>query len=206
MTRNTLSKKDLRDLRKAAGVPSRGNWTLLLLAGLTALAILAIAGFAFLVTAGSDNNFTSNARGLLPVGSQAPDFTVNAVDGGSVSLGDAKGKEATMLVLFASWCPHCNKQAPVISDLEGEYEDLRVIMLGIDRRDNPEKAQEFVKHYGIEGPTAYEPSLGTIYQVSGYPTIYVIDRNREIVAAHSGEASKDVLEGWIEEALGLNEA
>jgi hypothetical protein len=61
--------------------------------------------------------------------------------------------------------------------------------------------REFVDRYGIEGPAAYDPSLGSTYRASGYPTIYVIDSNQEIVAAHSGEAPKSVLEGWIDEAL-----
>ena len=107
-----------------------------------------------------------------------------------------------MLVFFASWCPRCNKEAPIISDLEGEHEDLRVIMVGIDGQDDSEKVREFVDRYGIEGPATYDPSLGSTYQVSGYPTVYVLDENQEIVAAHSGEAPREVYEGWIEKALG----
>ena len=201
MARNTLSKKYLKDPLKAGGL-SGDKRTVLLLASLTALVILAIAGFSFLVTAGNDKSFTPNQRGLLPVGSQAPDFTAETVDGGSVSLGDAGGKKATMLVFFASWCPHCNKEAPLISQLEDEYENLRVLMVGIDDQDNPEKVQGFVDHHGIEGPATYEPSLGSPYQASGYPTIYFIDENRQIVAAHSGEAPKSALEGWAQETLG----
>lgn len=202
IARNTLSKKDIKELRQAAGVPSGDKRTVLLLTGLTALVLLAIAGFSFLVTAGTDKGFTPNEQGLLPVGSQAPDFTAETVDGSSVSLGDTGDKKATMLVFFASWCPHCNKVAPLISQLENEYENLRVIMVGIDGQDDPETVREFVDRYGIEGPAAYESSLGSTYQASGYPTIYFIDENGEIVAAHSGEAPKSVLEGWAEEALG----
>jgi hypothetical protein len=44
-----------------------------LLAGFTALAILAIAAFAVLAPGGEDaENFTPNDRGLLPVGSLMP--------------------------------------------------------------------------------------------------------------------------------------
>jgi thiol-disulfide isomerase/thioredoxin len=202
MTRDTLGKKALKELQKATGDSFGGKRIALVLASLTAFVILAIVGSALLSTAGNDGTFTPNARGLLPVGSQAPDFTAQTVDGGCVSLGDAGGKEATMLVFFASWCPHCNKEAPIISDLESEYGNLRVVMIGIDGQDDSEKVQEFVNRYSIEGPATYDPSLGPTYQVSGYPTIYVLDSNNDIVAAHSGEAPKDVLEGWIEEALG----
>ena len=210
MARNTLSKKELKELRKAGGGSPGGRKIVFLLVGLTVLAILAIFGFAFLITSGNGNvggdaeNFTPNDRGLLPVGSQAPAFTAETVDGGKASLGDSGDYRATMLVFFASWCPHCNREAPIISDLKGEHRDLRVIMVGIDGRDDPEKVREFVDRYGIEGPAVYDRSLGSTYQATGYPTIYVIGGNDKIVAAHSGEAPKSVLEGWIEEAFGSN--
>lgn len=202
MARNTPGKNYLKELRKVAGDSSGDKRILLLLASLTAFVILALGGSALLGTAGNDDKVTPGKRGLLPAGSQAPEFTVETIDGDNVSLDDAGGKQATMLFFFASWCPHCNKQAPVISDLEDEYEDLQVVMMGIDGRDDSKKVREFVNRYGIEGPATYAPSLGPTYRVSGYPTIYVIDSNNYIIAARAGETPKGMLEGWIEEALG----
>ncbi len=46
-----------------------------------------------------------------------------------------------MLVFFATWCPHCQDGVQIISELEGEYGDLRVIMAGIDGEDDPAKVQ-----------------------------------------------------------------
>ena len=75
-------------------------------------------------------------------------------------------------------------------------------MVGIDGQDDPEKVREFVDCYDIESLAAYQSSLGPTYQVSGYPTTYVLDGEGEIVAAYSGEVPREVYEGWIEEALG----
>jgi thiol-disulfide isomerase/thioredoxin len=200
MARDRLGKKDLEELREAIGGSSGVKRILPVLGSLAALVILALVASALLGTT-SNKSSTPNERALLPARTQVPDFTAQTVDGGTVSLGEAGGKKATMLVFFASWCPHCNKEAPIISDLEDKYEDLRVVIVGIDGQDDPEKVREFVNSYGIEGPAAYSPSLGPVYQVSRYPTIYILDSNDEIVAAHSGEAPKDMIEGWIEEAL-----
>jgi thiol-disulfide isomerase/thioredoxin len=201
MTRKTLTKKQTKELRKAGG-SSGGKRTYFLLGGITALVLLATLAFSVFVSSGSDNNFTPNDKGLLPVGSQAPDFNTQTIDGGNVSLDDSGDYRATMLVFFASWCPHCNREAPTISELQGQHKDLRVIMMGIDGQDDSQKVQEFVNKYNIDGPAAYDPSVGSTYQASGYPTIYLIDGNDQIVAAHSGEVPKDVLEGWIEKSLG----
>lgn len=203
MSRSTLSNKGPGKSRKAS--PSGSNrGIVLVLAGLTAVAILVIAAVAILSTTGGGNaeNFTPNDQGLLEVGSQAPDFTAEALDGGNVSLGGGDSA-ATMLVFFATWCPHCQNEAPIISEMEEEYGDLRIIMAGIDNTqgDNPQEVREFVDTYDISSPAIYEPSLGAEYQVSGYPTVYFIDGNGEIVAANSGEAPREVYEDWAEEAL-----
>jgi thiol-disulfide isomerase/thioredoxin/uncharacterized membrane protein YphA (DoxX/SURF4 family) len=190
---------------RVSGESAGGNgMPVLLPASLTTLVILAIGTFAVLSIAGGESarSFTPNDSGLLPVGSEAPGFTAETVEGAVVSLDDNGEEEATMLVFFATWCPHCNNEAPIISELESQYEDLRVVMVGIDGRDDPSKVREFVERYDIKGPAIYQPSLGTTYRVSGYPTIYVLDGDDEVVAAHSGEASREVYEEWIEEALG----
>ena len=176
---------------------------MLVLAGFTALVIVAIAALAVFntTTGGGSGNFTANDEGLMPVGEKAPSFTAETVGGGTVSVREGAAP-ATMLVFFATWCPHCQNEAPILSELEGQYEGLRMVMVGIDGEDNPEKVQQFVERYGIESPAVYEPSLGPEYGVSGYPTTYVLNRSYEVVGAHSGEAPREVYEGWIEKALG----
>ncbi len=156
---------------KTAGKnPSGDNRSIaLILAGFTAVVIAAIAAFAVFSTAGDQDtsNFTPNDEGLIPVGEKAPGFTAETADGGSVSVGD--GGAASMLVFFATWCPHCQKEAPVISELEGQYEDLRVVMVGIDGEDDLEKVQEFADEYDIESPAVYEPSVGAEVRGLGLP-------------------------------------
>jgi thiol-disulfide isomerase/thioredoxin len=182
---------------------SGANRTLMLvLAGLTGLVIVGIAALAvFSATGGSGaESFTPNDQGLIPVGQKAPGFTAETVGGGNVSVGEGEAR-ATMLVFFASWCPHCQDEAPVMSELESQYDGLRMVMVGIDGEDDPGKVKEFVEEYDIESPAVYEPELGTEYGVSGYPTTYVLDGENRVVGAHSGEAPREVYEGWIEEAL-----
>ena len=203
MARNTLSNQGPRKGEgKAPSGSNRG--VVLALAGFTAVAILVVALFAVISTTGSGaSNFTPNDQGLLQTGTQAPDFTADTVDGGSVSAGGGDA-DATMLIFFATWCPHCQKEAPIVSELEDEYDNLKIVMIGIDnaKGDNPEKVREFVQQYDIQSPAVYQPSLGAEYQVSGFPTVYVLDGSGKVVGANVGEAPKEAYEDWIQKALG----
>jgi thiol-disulfide isomerase/thioredoxin len=186
--------------KTAKNAPSGANRVVMLaLAGLTALVIVGIAALAVFSATGGES-FTPNDEGLIPVGERAPGFTAETVEGGSVSVGEGEAR-ATMLVFFATWCPHCQDEAPVMSELESQYDGLRMVMIGIDGEDDPGKVQQFVEKYGIGSPAVYEPALGSEYGVSGYPTTYVLDGENRVVGAHSGEAPREVYEGWIEEAL-----
>lgn len=199
------SSKNIRRENRKTSAGAGGNKTLVVaLAGFTALALAAIVAIALVSTSGSDGSgssgsFTPNDQGLLQPGTQAPEFSTQGVDGGEISL-SGSGGEPTLLVFFATWCPHCNEEAPILAELAEENEDLNVVMAGMDGEDNPEKVRQFVEEYGIEGQAMYEPSLGQTYQVTGYPTAYVLDGQGEIVGANAGETPKEVLQGWIDEA------
>ena len=194
--------------RQKGGTPGSpggsGRRTALILAAITGAALLAIAGVAVLVAGGSGaDSYTPNDEGLIETGASAPAFTAQTVDGsGNVSVGGGGDGQPTLLVFFATWCPHCQNEAPIVSDLADQNDDLRVVMAGIDGQDNPQKVQEFAQSYGIEGPAVYEPSLGQRYQVTGYPTVYVLNGSGKVVAANSGETPRGVLEDWVELALG----
>ena len=206
MARNSSSSGSSVKSKKKSSSTDSGNRTLVLvLAGFTALVILVIAGLAILSTAGGaggTGNFTPDDQGLIKAGQKAPDFSAKTVDGSNVSLSDKGDKQATMLVFFATWCPHCQKEAPVIADFVDQYKDLRILMIGIDGQDDPQKVKEFVNQYGIESQALYNPSLGSTYNVSGYPTVYILDGNDKVVFANAGEAPRSVFESSIEKALG----
>ena len=210
MSSNTPREGNLEEKtgdKTAAGT----NPLVLVLAGATALLIAAIAIFAVVnasggggdADSGSDaaQSFTPNDEGLIPIGDKAPAFLAETASGEKVSLADKGGKNATMLVFFATWCPHCQKEAPVVSDLESQYKDLRVVMVGIDGEDDARKVQGFADEYEIESPAVYAPEVGEPYGVSGYPTVYVLDGGDRVVGATAGEAPRAVFEGWIQKAL-----
>lgn len=181
------------------GAVGPASWAVM---GIMALVVGVVAAYVYASSGGmSGLLFTETDEGLLPVGSRAPAFESPAVDGGRVSVG-GPSEGARMLVFFASWCPHCKHDAPIVRELQREYGGrIEVVMVGVDEADDPAKARSFVRGHGILGKTVFEPSLAEGYRASSYPTVYVLDRRGEIVAANVGEAPEGAYRGWIEEAL-----
>lgn len=177
------------------------------LAGFIGLTVVVLILLAVFITRGGqgEDDFTPNEQGLTPVGDTVPNFSGQNLNGGGTASLDGD-QNATMLVLFASWCPQCQNVAPIISELEEQYaaDGLKVVMVGVDgeRGDDAEAVQGFVEDFDISSPTLYQPDLAREYDVTGYPTVYILDGQNRVVGAHSGEAPRDVFEGWIEDALG----
>ena len=58
---------------------------------------------------------------LLKPGTLAPAFTLKTPQGQTVSLSDFRGKPV-LLELFATWCPHCQAEAPHLAKLATELQ------------------------------------------------------------------------------------
>ncbi len=66
------------------------------------------------------------------VGERAPDFTLRAVSGGTVSLKDYAGKKNVMISFVpAAWTPVCSDQWPGYNIVQEEFERLNTVLIGI---------------------------------------------------------------------------
>jgi len=66
------------------------------------------------------------------IGDIAPDFTLPATDGKTVSLSDYKGKSAVVLYWYPKdMTPGCTTEACSFRDLEQEFKDAGAVILGV---------------------------------------------------------------------------
>ena len=63
-------------------------------------------------------------------GQPAPDFTLDDLQGQSVSLSDFKG-QAVFLDFWASWCGPCIEAVPHLEELKQQTRDQKVVFLNI---------------------------------------------------------------------------
>lgn len=96
----------------------------------------------------------TDGRGyIVNVGDQAPDFTIEYLDGTTKQLSDLKGK-LVMLQFTASWCGVCRKEMPFIEkDIWIKHKDNpNFVLLGIDLKEDKETTAKFAETMKITYP------------------------------------------------------
>ena len=124
----------------------------------------------------------------LPEGSPAPEWSLSALTGDTIRLADLKGK-VVLLDFFYKSCAPCCAALPVLQSLHEKYKDKGFMMIGIDPIDDPEKDEmaDFLAKRGITYTILFsERELSDTYRVSGYPTLYFLDREGKIAKMHIG--------------------
>jgi thiol-disulfide isomerase/thioredoxin len=132
-----------------------------------------------------------------------PAFLVSGVDGKPVSTAAWKGK-VVFLNFWATWCPPCRAEVPILIDLATRYKD-RVQIVGVSLDDGPEEVKAFVKDTGINYPVvmASREILGEYGGIPALPTLFVINPDGNVVQKHEGLYSRELYETEIRLLLGL---
>lgn len=146
--------------------------------------------------------------GTAQLGGKAPEFQA-ATDQGYVDL--ATTNKPVFLEVFATWCPHCQRETAVIDQLYHKYKKQVQFVavtgseVGMDHQ-SPESEQDvinYVEQLHADYPVAFDGSLDVAkaYLQGGFPTLVVIDKNKKITYLSSGETSFAELDAAINKAL-----
>jgi len=133
--------------------------------------------------------------GVAPAGKDmaAPDFTLPALDGGTVRLSDLSGR-VVVLNFWATWCGPCVKEMPTLEHLETQLGDkgLSVLAVSLDMGD-PKRVETFVKGYGWRLAVLLDPlaQVGDQYAIRVMPTTYVIGPDGNILGRSFGALEWD---------------
>ena len=155
-----------------------------------------------------DDGFSSPLNGR-----QAPNFTLQDLDGNQVSLASYKGRPL-VVDFWATWCEPCKIEIPWFEKLHDQYasQGLEIIGVSTDDLDQDDPAKLFTEKRDISDFVAkmhmnYPIVLGAdsvedAWEIDATPTTFFIDRNGKIVASTVGLAPRDEIEADIRKAIG----
>jgi len=168
-----------------------------------AIAALVIVGFLGLLVWGMLNKQPiTGLSGITMVNRPAPDFLLTTFKGTTISLADLRGKPV-VINFWASWCPPCRIEAPLIEKTWRAYKDRDLIFLGVNIQDRKADALNYIREFAITYPNGPDPTgeISIDYGVSGLPVTFFVSRDGEVVRRWVGAVEKSVLIGSIEEIM-----
>ena len=147
--------------------------------------------------------FTTDPRAIPSTltGKPAPDFSLTLFEGRTVRLSDFRGK-VVFLNFWASWCPPCREEAPLLEQTWRRYRNEGVIFLGVDIQDTEEAARRFIQDFGITYMNGQDPRnrIAIDYGVYGIPETYFIDKEGRITYKHIGALEQKTILAKLKEA------
>lgn len=129
--------------------------------------IVLMAGLVYAIYAGIHER-------VVVAGDSAPDFSITADNGRTVTLPNFGGK-LLVLNFWASWCQPCIQETPSLSNFTQQFADKGVVVLGVSVDKDPNAYQAFLRKYHPTFLTARESKLHEDYGTFMYPETYIID-------------------------------
>ena len=129
------------------------------------------------------------ASTMLPLGSDAPDFTLPNVDGRDISLNDFAGKP--LLVMFiCNHCPFVLHLRSALAEFARDYEAKGLGIVGISSndvtthpQDSPEQMKTEVETAGYVFPYLYDETqeVAKAYHAACTPDFFLFDADHKLV-------------------------
>ena len=134
----------------------------------------------------------------------APPFLLQDLDGNPVSTAQWQGK-VVILNFWATWCPPCREEIPILVELAKKYKDS-LLIIGVSVDDgSPDEVRQFVKAFHMNYPIVmWSHELISEYGgVPALPTTFVINKEARIVQKHEGLYPPEVYETEVRALTGL---
>ena len=132
---------------------------------------------------------------MMPLGTQAPDFTLaNPVTGGMSALADLKSDKATVIMFICNHCPYVKHVQGELVKLANDYQPKGVSFIAINSNDvvnypddSPEKMKEIVQQVGYPFPYLFDETqeVAKAYQAACTPDFFVFDK--DLKCAYRGQ-------------------
>jgi len=140
------------------------------------------------VSADAVKRIAERVKSMKPllVNQVIPDLTLSDPDKKPVSIHGIKA-DYTVLFFYSPTCGHCKESAPKLKEFYDLNKAKGAKVLAIATDQSPEDWQKFIKDYKLEELSngydyTFKHDFRTEYDVFTTPSIYVLDKNKKIIA------------------------
>jgi len=113
----------------------------------------------------------------------APDFCLEALNGGKVHLNALKGK-IVILNFWASWCGPCKEEMPSMDALNQHFKERDFVLLTISiDYGGREPVRKFIEKHPYQFSVLLDPKGNTLdlFQINRIPTTLIIDKKGKMI-------------------------
>lgn len=171
------------------------------------LIILLLASGAAWIWSAEINSVSTPSEPLPGVrpGDLAPDFTLQTLDGDTITLSDLRGRPV-LINMWASWCGPCKYEMPLLELVYGEFKNQGLVVLAVNltKQDRLATVITFVEELGLTFPILLDQEGKTTddYQLRGLPSSFFIDREGVIQSVViGGPMPEEVLRMRVERLM-----
>jgi peroxiredoxin len=136
-------------------------------------------------------------------GQSAPNFTLDLLDGSTLSLSDLRG-QVVVINFWATWCSPCEDELPDLQAVWDEYQSNDVVFVGVAYEDTTAAVQEIASRFGITYPQGIdeEARISTAYGITGVPETFLLDAQGKVAFSHIGQVTAAELREELDSLLG----
>jgi cytochrome c biogenesis protein CcmG/thiol:disulfide interchange protein DsbE len=124
------------------------------------------------------------------------------LDGNPVRLADLRGK-VVWLNFWASWCPPCQSETPLLREMDQRYRDRGLALIGVQVQQTVDDGQRYASTYSLTYRIGADVT-GDIfreYHVFALPTQFFIDGTGVIRAIVNGPMTQDSATNMLDALL-----
>ncbi len=134
----------------------------------------------------------------LEIGRIAPDFILQDIYGKKITLSQFAGNKPVILNFWATWCPPCKEEMPLLQ----KYYELnrdKIEILAVNMQEDPALVKDWIKNFGITYPILLDPAekVKQLYNIYAKPTTFFIDKDGIMRAKKLGQLSEEELSNYI---------
>lgn len=138
----------------------------------------------------------------VKVGSTAPNFSLEQLNGPEMSLSDLKGK-GVVLNFWGTWCEPCKAEMPALQQKYEALKDKGLVVVGVNIGEAPVTVEPFVKQMGVNFPILLDRNsqITKLYRIGPIPTTFFVSPDGKVEEIFIGQMNEAMIESKVAKIL-----